>query len=113
MALSKELARQLANPEKVLIKNIPHLDEDVWVQPLSGPGRLDYLTKHLFSDELNGVEKMFDLVAKCVVDEHGTRIYEDDQLDMLAGLNLGSVRFIAEKISTLMGLNLEDAEENS
>ena len=60
MAFNKDLARQIANPEKILLKNVPHLDQDVWLQPLSGSKRLEYLTDPSREPDKSAILEMFE-----------------------------------------------------
>lgn len=48
------------------------------------------------------------LVARCVVDENGRRVFTDDQVNQIAELGFRQINKIGQAISELSGLNDDD-----
>lgn len=94
---------------------IPEWESAVRVRGLSGAQRDEFemtLTQGKGkSREINMRNFRAKLVARSVVDEHGNRLFSEDQLLALSQKSSGALQRIVEVANRLSGLSDEDVEE--
>lgn len=129
MALTrKEFDKQLEPRAPVLVENVPGIGDAVYLRPLTGGDR-DYWDLWQLSrswDEADAEvksgkaragflrtnrETRATLVALALCDEHGVRLYSDQEAPLLARLDGVALDFLYAKVRELNGIGKQAAEQ--
>lgn len=119
MLLTKSYSEQLEKPEPKTLTNVPGLDVDVRIRPLTGMQRVEFYSKA--SDKAAGIEdemvsgfiRMVVLVLDSVIDQAGDVVYTMDDFDHVASLNQSALVYISHQASLINGFDTEELEGNS
>lgn len=119
MVLSKEeiLNRKALKREVV---SVPEWGGDVLIRELTAAERDEYETRHLKRDpdgqfRFDLKRARLNLVLLCMVNEHGERLFSEDDVESLGGLSSRAIERIFAKAQRLSGIAdeaVEDAEKN-
>ncbi len=94
--------------------HIPEWDTDVYLRVLTLRER-QQLARLSRESENNAVEVSARVCIMCMVDEHGAKVFEDSDVELLLDKNGAIVERITGEILTLNGLNetaVDEAEKN-
>ena len=95
---------------------VPEWGGTVRVATLSAFDRIEWEQQTFPNGEVDSKRYATALVARCVVDENGTRLFTDDDIEALGRKSLRAlnrVRDVATRLNALTGSDVDAMEKNS